>query len=226
IWIIGQPESNMRNSSGKLSKIGMSVMFAAVRPKSFAKKAGSWCGLRTHCSVFRSRSSLTLWFWPPPSCRGPPPGDWPKCSAPVRTNTASSNPIVSIRCRRLPGPFLRGDVDSRLRPRLPCSRGEPPRPMSSPCSTWSESMHSDYRPMRLDEIDDSLQKEIRENCGVDVEMCMECGKCSGGCSNGHVFDYTPRKIIQLVKLNAEDSLMNMDALWICLSCHLCLDRCP
>jgi len=87
-------------------------------------------------------------------------------------------------------------------------------------------MDSDYRPMRLDEIDDSLQKEIRKNCGVDVETCMECGKCSGGCSNGHVFDYTPRKVVQLVKLNAEDILMNMDALWICLSCHLCSDRCP
>jgi len=87
-------------------------------------------------------------------------------------------------------------------------------------------MNSDYRPLRLDEIDDSLQREIREKCGVDVELCMECGKCSGGCSNGHVFDFTPRKIVQLVKLNAEDTLINMDALWICLSCHLCSDRCP
>ena len=87
-------------------------------------------------------------------------------------------------------------------------------------------MNPDYRPMRLDEIDDSLQKEIREKCGVDVELCMECGKCSGGCSNGHIFDYTPRKVVQLVKLNAEDTLINMDALWICLSCHLCSDRCP
>jgi len=80
--------------------------------------------------------------------------------------------------------------------------------------------------MRLDEIDDSLQREIREKCGIDVEMCLECGKCSGGCSNGHVFDFTPRKIVKLVKLNAQDTLMNMDALWICLSCHLCSDRCP
>lgn len=87
-------------------------------------------------------------------------------------------------------------------------------------------MHSDYRPMRLDEIDDSLQKEIKDNCGVDVEKCMECGKCSGGCSNGHVFDFTPRKVIQLIKLNDEETLFNMDASWICLSCHLCADRCP
>jgi heterodisulfide reductase subunit C len=80
--------------------------------------------------------------------------------------------------------------------------------------------------MRLDEVDDSLRKEIFENCGIDVEMCLECGKCSGGCSNGHIFDYTPRKIVQLVKFNSTKTLMNMDALWVCLACHLCVDRCP
>jgi len=83
-----------------------------------------------------------------------------------------------------------------------------------------------YTPISLNRIDDSLQREILSACNVDVELCLECGKCSGGCPNGHVFDYTPRKIVQLVKLGEEKTLMTMDALWICLSCHLCLDRCP
>lgn len=83
-----------------------------------------------------------------------------------------------------------------------------------------------YRPMRLDEVGDGLRKEILENCGIDVETCLECGKCSGGCSNGHIFDYTPRKIVQLVKYNSAETLMDMDALWVCLACHLCVDRCP
>ncbi len=83
-----------------------------------------------------------------------------------------------------------------------------------------------YTPLRLDEIDNALQRELKDNLGVDIEMCLECGKCSGGCSNGHVFDYTPRKIVQLVKMGDEETLTGMDALWICLSCQLCLDRCP
>ena len=83
-----------------------------------------------------------------------------------------------------------------------------------------------YTPLRLDEIEGSLQEEILENLGVDIETCLECGKCSGGCSNGHIFDYTPRKIVQLVKMGDEETLSGMDALWICLSCQLCLDRCP
>jgi heterodisulfide reductase subunit C len=83
-----------------------------------------------------------------------------------------------------------------------------------------------YTPLCLNDVSNSLQEEIRTHCGVDVGLCLECGKCSGGCPNGHIFDYTPRKIIQLVKLGDAETLMAMDALWICLSCQLCLDRCP
>jgi heterodisulfide reductase subunit C len=83
-----------------------------------------------------------------------------------------------------------------------------------------------YTPLRLDEIDNALQRELKEKLNVDIETCLECGKCSGGCSNGHIFDYTPRKIVQLVKMGDEETLTGMDALWICLSCQLCLDRCP
>jgi heterodisulfide reductase subunit C len=83
-----------------------------------------------------------------------------------------------------------------------------------------------YKPLRLNQVSSSLQEEIENACGIDVEKCMECGKCSGGCSNAHIFDYTPRKIVQLVKLGDENRLMNMDALWTCVACQLCVDRCP
>jgi heterodisulfide reductase subunit C len=83
-----------------------------------------------------------------------------------------------------------------------------------------------YKPLRLDEIETALPLELKENLGIDIETCLECGKCSGGCSNGHVFDYTPRKIVLLVKVGDEEVLAGIDALWICLSCQLCLERCP
>lgn len=83
-----------------------------------------------------------------------------------------------------------------------------------------------YRPMKLDRTDSSLQKEISEACRVDIEMCLECGKCSGGCSNTHIMDFTPRKIIQLIKLGKKEILLRSEALWVCVGCQLCLDRCP
>lgn len=83
-----------------------------------------------------------------------------------------------------------------------------------------------HKTMKLDNVNASLQEEIKLECGVDIELCMECGKCSGGCSNAHIFDFTPRKVVQLVKIGDEETLLKMDALSTCVSCHLCVDRCP
>lgn len=83
-----------------------------------------------------------------------------------------------------------------------------------------------YDLIKIDETDKTLAQELKENCGIDISMCMECGKCSGGCTNADRFDYTPRKIIQMIKVGQEKRLLHMDALWICVSCQLCVDRCP
>lgn len=83
-----------------------------------------------------------------------------------------------------------------------------------------------YHVFRLDKTSTSLQEELKSYCRIDINKCMECGKCSGGCSNADIFDITPRKIVQLVKYGNENKLLEMDALWTCVGCHLCVDRCP
>jgi heterodisulfide reductase subunit C len=80
--------------------------------------------------------------------------------------------------------------------------------------------------LKITASDNTIRREIELACGVDLDACYECGKCSGGCSTGHHFDFTPRKIVQMARLGAEDKLLRMDALSICVSCRLCLDRCP
>jgi len=80
--------------------------------------------------------------------------------------------------------------------------------------------------LKITASDNMIRKEIELACGVDLDSCYECGKCSGGCSTGHHFDFAPRKIVQMAKLGVEEKLMNLDALSICISCQLCLDRCP
>lgn len=95
--------------------------------------------------------------------------------------------------------------------------------MPDPTKSHTESFYKIYK---IDELESPLKLELREKLGIDIEACLECGKCTGGCSNAHIFDYTPRKIVQLIKLGQEQRLYDMDALWSCVSCHLCVDRCP
>ncbi len=83
-----------------------------------------------------------------------------------------------------------------------------------------------FKALQLDETDHSLSQELLQNCGIEIERCLECGKCSGGCSNAHIFDFTPRKIVQMIKVGDEERLLHMDALWCCVACQLCVDRCP
>lgn len=83
-----------------------------------------------------------------------------------------------------------------------------------------------FKALQLDELNNDLSREVLQNCGVDIARCLECGKCSGGCSNAHIFDFTPRKIVQMIKVGDEERLLHMDALWTCVACQLCVDRCP
>lgn len=81
-------------------------------------------------------------------------------------------------------------------------------------------------PVNLGEINNTFQNHIERTCDVDLNTCMECGKCSGGCSNIRNMNYSPRKIIQLIKLGDETKLLNGEDMWLCVGCNLCVDRCP
>jgi heterodisulfide reductase subunit C2 len=81
------------------------------------------------------------------------------------------------------------------------------------------------RPRRLENarpVSDVLDKAAV----VDIAQCLQCGKCSGGCSVAEVTDYSPRKIVQMVRIGAEQTLLRMDILSCCVGCGLCAERCP
>lgn len=95
--------------------------------------------------------------------------------------------------------------------------------MPGSSTTMTESF---FKAIKMDELDNSFQQELLDNCGIDLNTCMECGKCSGGCSNTHIFDITARQVVKLIKMGEVDTLLKMDSLWTCVSCQLCVDRCP
>ena len=62
--------------------------------------------------------------------------------------------------------------------------------------------------------------------GTDVKKCMKCGKCSGRCPAFHDMDIKPHQFVSMLCRGKIDELLACDAIWNCLSCMACVERCP
>ena len=74
-----------------------------------------------------------------------------------------------------------------------------------------------------------LAAAVRQATGVDVAECYQCGKCTAGCPMARYMDITPSQVMRLVQIGdeaAEASLLGSTAIWSCLGCLACTQRCP
>ena len=62
--------------------------------------------------------------------------------------------------------------------------------------------------------------------GTDVRKCMKCGKCSGRCPAFKEMDIKPHQFVSMLGKGKIDELLECDAIWHCLSCMACVERCP
>ncbi len=62
--------------------------------------------------------------------------------------------------------------------------------------------------------------------GVDPSKCMQCGKCSGSCPSYNEMEYHPHQFASMVRNGQIDKLMASDAIYKCVSCFACSERCP
>ncbi len=77
------------------------------------------------------------------------------------------------------------------------------------------------------EVDKAFPSEIVKHAiEVKPDMCLQCGICAGSCPIAFAMDYTPREIMELVKLGLRDRALNCKAIWLCSGCYTCTDRCP
>jgi len=74
--------------------------------------------------------------------------------------------------------------------------------------------------------DKSLRPVIEKISGVDLSLCYQCKKCSGGCPVNKFTNSPPSEIIRRLHLGAGDELLESDLVWMCLSCETCYGRCP
>jgi heterodisulfide reductase subunit C len=73
---------------------------------------------------------------------------------------------------------------------------------------------------------ESIKKRIEDLSGVNINVCLQCKRCSNGCPIAMYTDSSPAEIIKLLQLGAGDELLDSTIIWICASCNTCFGRCP
>lgn len=69
-------------------------------------------------------------------------------------------------------------------------------------------------------------RKVKELSGQNLQLCYQCGMCSGNCPAAFNMDLSPRQIIELARLGFEEEIANSKTVWICASCLACTVNCP
>lgn len=69
---------------------------------------------------------------------------------------------------------------------------------------------------------------VRDNVdgGDKMNMCMQCGVCSGSCPIGTEMEHGPRKLFMMVRAGMKDAVLSSNTWQNCVSCYNCVVRCP
>ena len=70
------------------------------------------------------------------------------------------------------------------------------------------------------------KEQILRISGVNPLRCMRCGKCSATCPSYEEMEYHPHQFVYMVETGDIEPLLNSEALYKCLSCFACVERCP
>ena len=69
-------------------------------------------------------------------------------------------------------------------------------------------------------------KKVKELSGQNLQLCYQCGMCSGNCPAASNMDISPRRVIELTRLGLEEEIADSKTVWVCASCLACAVNCP
>ena len=78
----------------------------------------------------------------------------------------------------------------------------------------------------MQEFKIETKENLKRISGVEPKKCMKCGKCSGACTAYDEMEYHPHQFVSMVEKGLIEKLMKSEAIWNCLSCMACVERCP
>lgn len=76
------------------------------------------------------------------------------------------------------------------------------------------------------EVKETVSREVGSESAVELlDVCYQCGQCSGGCPVARV---TPEfNIRRIIKAAREGRILPDDkSIWLCSTCYTCYERCP
>jgi heterodisulfide reductase subunit C len=85
---------------------------------------------------------------------------------------------------------------------------------------------SNRQPVNMNESDLDFAKKIGEIAGTDLNTCLTCMSCSGGCPMYTYMDYGPHGIMRLAVLGLKNEALASSTIWRCVGCHTCAAVCP
>ncbi len=62
--------------------------------------------------------------------------------------------------------------------------------------------------------------------GERIRACLQCGTCSGACPFGFLMDFPPSRMIANLRAEMFDKVLDVDTVWMCVSCYACTEVCP
>lgn len=70
-------------------------------------------------------------------------------------------------------------------------------------------------------------EEVRNTPGGNaINLCIQCGTCTGSCPNANYMEHSPRKVIAMVRAGLREEVLSSNSMWFCSACYLCTVRCP
>jgi quinone-modifying oxidoreductase subunit QmoC len=77
------------------------------------------------------------------------------------------------------------------------------------------------------ELDKDFGNRVMELSGCHkISECIQCGTCSSTCPVSLYMDYTPRKLMAMIKAGFKDEALRSQTIWLCSSCYSCTVMCP
>lgn len=80
--------------------------------------------------------------------------------------------------------------------------------------------------MAVEKIDQSVLCKLDPEGRLNLASCLQCGRCSSGCTMRLETDVLPHQLVRMAALGLEEEMLRSRAIWLCVSCQTCVSRCP